>query len=94
MMNDFNWGGYLGWNAPEIPVFIDTRADVFEQQGVLADYLDATKLERPTEVLDKYHVGRAMFPTKEPLVSLLRQSPAWRVEYEDETAVVLIRRFR
>jgi hypothetical protein len=94
MMNDFNWGGYLLWNAREIPVFIDTRADVFEQQGVLADYLDATKLERPTEVLDKYRVGRVVFPTKEPLISLLRQSGDWRVEYEDETAVVLMRKAR
>jgi len=92
MMNDFNWGGYLLWNAPEVPVFIDTRADVFEQQGVLADYLDATKLARSTEVLNKYHVGRVVFPPKEPLVSLLRQSSDWKVEYEDTIAVVLLRK--
>jgi hypothetical protein len=94
MMNDFNWGGYLLWNAPEIPVFVDTRADVYEQQGVLVDYFDATKLARPSEVLDKYRVGRVAFPAKEPLVALLRQSPDWKVEYEDETAIVLMRKSR
>ena len=35
------WGGYLIWNVAYIPVFIDSRIDIYEYNGVFADYLDA-----------------------------------------------------
>ena len=37
MLNDYNFGGYLIWAAPEHPVFIDGRTDVYEWSGVLGD---------------------------------------------------------
>ena len=33
MLNDWDDGGYLIWAAPEYPVFIDGRADVYEWSG-------------------------------------------------------------
>ena len=92
LLNDFNWGGYLEWRVPEVPVFIDTRADVFEQWGVLSDYLNAVKLAGLADVLSKYNIDRVLFSKDEPVVLLLRNSPSWKVEYEDDTAVLLRRR--
>ena len=37
--NDCLWGGYLIWNVRDIPVFIDSRIDIYEYNGVFADYL-------------------------------------------------------
>ena len=30
MLNEYVYGGYLIWAAPENPVFVDGRADIFE----------------------------------------------------------------
>ena len=38
MLNDYVYGGYLIWAAPEHPVFVDGRADVFEWTGVLDEF--------------------------------------------------------
>ena len=44
VFNDCLWGGYLIWNVRHIPVFIDSRIDIYEYNGVFADYLDLTQL--------------------------------------------------
>jgi hypothetical protein len=88
-MNDFNWGGYLLWNIPNTRVFIDSRADVFEQWGVFGDYMEAVKLEDPHRIIVKYGIRRVVFRSHEPLILLLKQTPGWKVEYEDETATVM-----
>jgi len=56
MMNDFSWGGYLLWNMPQSRVFIDLRADGFEERGVFRNYMDTVKMVRPQQVLDKYRI--------------------------------------
>ena len=38
MLNDYVYGGYLIWAAPDHPVFLDGRADVFEWTGVLSEF--------------------------------------------------------
>jgi hypothetical protein len=38
MLNDYAFGGYLIWAAPEHPVFVDAHADVFEWTAVLGDF--------------------------------------------------------
>jgi len=91
ILNDFSWGGYLSWSLPDMPVFIDSRADAFEQWGVFADYMHVVKLIRPTQILDKYAIQRVLLPETEPLVVLLKQTPGWAVEYEDGTAVIMRR---
>jgi hypothetical protein len=85
----FNWGGYLLWNIRDNPVFIDSRADVFEQWGVFGDYMKAVKLENPNGIIVKYGIRRVVFRSHEPLILLLKQNPWLKVEYEDETATVM-----
>jgi hypothetical protein len=38
MLNDYAFGGYLIWAAPEHPVFVDAHADVFEWTAILGDF--------------------------------------------------------
>jgi len=92
MFNDYLWGGYLIWNARHIPVFVDSRVDIFEYAGVFQDYLTAKRGAGSLEVLDKYHI-RYVLHTKqnEPLAYLLMHNSGWKVVYEDEVAVLLER---
>ncbi len=91
VFNDYLWGGYLEQQTPHIPVFVDSRVDIFERRGVFADYLDAIDLKNSLQVLDKYRIRYVLFEKDAPLVYMLRQSPAWKVEYEDPTTILFER---
>jgi hypothetical protein len=47
MLNEYVYGGYLIWAAPEFPVFVDGRADVFEWTGVLPELTQWEQLQAP-----------------------------------------------
>jgi hypothetical protein len=91
LLNDFNWGGYLAWNLPTQPIFIDTRADIFEQSGLFKTYLDMTALALPVEDYNHGQLRYVLFPRSSPLVAALSRSPNWATEYQDDTAVLLHR---
>jgi hypothetical protein len=91
VMNRYEWGGFLIWNARNVPVFIDSRTDIFEYHGVLADDLNALALNDSLAILDRYQIGCVLLNPNAQLVYLLRHSPDWRVQYEDATAALLER---
>lgn len=91
ILNDYAWGGYLIWNEHGIPVFIDSRVDIFEYNGTFKDYLDLTHLKDSFALLDKYRIRYVLFKRDAPLVYLLKNSQEWKVDYEDEGATLLER---
>jgi hypothetical protein len=91
LINDYNWGGYLIWNARQIPVFIDSRVDIFEHEGILADYLAATNLHNTLEILDKHAIRYVLFPKTAPIAYMLRHLPAWKTDYDDGSTILLER---
>ncbi len=76
---------------PETPFYIDPRADVFDEAGVLQDYIDATSIHRTLEVLGKDQVRYVLFPKKDPIVYLLNHTLGWTTRYQDDTAILLER---
>ncbi len=91
VFHEWVWGGYLIWNAPELKVFIDGRGDPYGSTGVFKDYLSAVSNENPGAVLDKYHVEYVLMSADSPLVNFLKSTATWRVQYKDETSVLLHR---
>ena len=91
VFNQYLWGGYMEWAAPELQTFIDGRADIFAYNGTLDDHRRVTTMEAPLEVLDKYHMDYALLQPGTPLIYLLEHSPGWRQVYTDDVAVVLER---
>jgi hypothetical protein len=92
VLNDYLFGGYLIWAAPEYPVFIDGRADVFEWTGVLRQFGDwATLKSDPNQLPDKYGVKVCLLSAGSPLARVLPLLNRWKVAYADENAVVLVR---
>lgn len=89
--NDYLWGGYLIWTCRGIPVFIDSRVDVFEYNGIVREYLDFANLKDPLERLDQERIRYVFLSTQAPVTYLLKRSPAWRVRYSDDVAILFER---
>ena len=92
MLNEYVWGGYLIWAAPERKVFIDGRADIFDWTGVLNEYGRwATLREDPRLLLDKYNVDYCLLRAGAPMAQVLPHMAGWRRAYHDSIAVVFVR---
>lgn len=91
IFNQYKWGGYIEWNAPELKTFIDGRADIFIFNGVFKDFLKATALQHSYEILDKYDIKYVLLPPGEPLSYLLAHSSTWRPLYTDHVAALFER---
>ena len=91
LLNFYFWGGYLGWNEPNIKVFVDSRVDIFEYEGVLNDYLSILMLRNPDSVIEKYQIKYVLFPPTEAYTYFLEHDPRWKVLYKDDVCVLLER---
>src|SRR5262249_26310119 len=88
MFNQYEWGGYLEWELPDIPTFIDTRTEIFEYKGVLKDYVAVSTFDRTEELLDQYDISYVLYPAGTPLSYFLSKSPRWQCLYRDPVAIV------
>ncbi|HEY1500281.1 MAG TPA: hypothetical protein VGF88_11935 [Acidobacteriaceae bacterium] len=91
LMNNFNWGGYFEWNAPEVKEMLDSRVDIFVHEGVMSDYVSAARVQDTYAMLDKYRIQYVLLPPKDPASYLLSHSADWKQSYEDGQAVVFER---
>jgi hypothetical protein len=92
MLNDYVYGGYLIWAAPEYPVFVDGRADVFEWAGVLDDFGRWALLQSdPRLLLDKYGIDFCLLTRDSPMARVLPLL-GWHTIYSDKIAVIFTRR--
>jgi hypothetical protein len=91
IFNNYGWGGYMEWNAPELKPFIDGRADIFIYNGSFDDYVNANLIQKSFEILDKYRIDYALLEPDQPLSYLLQHSPAWQPIYSDKVAVLFER---
>jgi hypothetical protein len=87
-----SWGGYLIFRLwPGTKVVVDDRHDLFGQ-AVLQKYLTAVRVEPGwNQVLEEWNVRRVLMPNGSALANILRETPEWRVAYDDSTAVLLVR---
>ena len=91
LFNECLWGGYLAFNTPQLPVFIDSRFDIYERNGTLRDYVDIINLKNSLFLLQKYQIRYVLFERDSPLVYLLQQTPDWQPLYDDGNTILLER---
>ncbi len=92
MLNDYPFGGYLIWAAPEYPVFIDGRADVYEWAGILGEFGSwATLQADPNALLQKYKIGFCLLSSHSPMLQVLPLLKDWKQVYSDQNSVILVR---
>ncbi len=92
MLNDYGYGGYLIWAAPQYPVFVDGRTDIFEWTGVLQDYGRWAMLQSPPhDLLDKYHIDFCLLEKNSPMAFVLPLMPDWKLVYSDDNSIIFQR---
>jgi len=90
VLNEYNWGGYMDWFLPEVPVFVDGRTDLYGDE-VLGQWLNMVQGgEGWQEDLGDWQIDAVLLMPERPLaVELIDQG--WEVEYADEKAIFLSR---
>jgi hypothetical protein len=92
MLNDYPFGGYLIWAAPEHPVFIDGRTDLYEWAGVLGPYQNwITVSGDPRALLEKYKIRFCLLTPHSPMAQVMPLLPEWKQVYSDELSVIFVR---
>jgi hypothetical protein len=93
MLNDYTYGGYLTWAAPEQPVFVYGGADLVDWNGAVDEFLKwATLQSDPNTLLDKYKVDYCLLPQQSPMVRVLPLLGKWKVIYTDDRSVIFMRK--
>lgn len=90
LYNHFNWGGYLMWRLPHLPVSMDGRTNVHLPERVdrsLNTWSGGAGWDTDPEL----SAARLVIASaRVPLTPLLRSDPRFRVVYEDAVAVVFV----
>jgi len=92
LYNNLNWGGFLMWYLPELPVAIDGRNDLY------GDDLDrifySSESAFPSYATDPYlnEAGVVVLESQLPLAKVLTIDPRFRLVYRDEIATVFAHR--
>lgn len=90
--HDFNWGGFIALHAPEIPLFVDGRANTLYDAEIAEDYLRLDEVaDGFREVLERRRIDAIFIEAHHPLIRALRRTaPAWRLVYRDAIAAILL----
>lgn len=87
LLNDYTWGGYLIYSLPQYPVFIDGRADLYDDFFFV--YQDIMRVNDDWQSqLAAYNVRSILIKPTSRLAIALRSQPDWTMVYEDENAVI------
>jgi hypothetical protein len=91
LYNDWNWGGFLIWDLPTIPVFVDSRTNIPGDEILersIAVWSGVSDWPADPHVANAHLI---IANSNNALTSLLRFDPRFRVAYEDSVAVVFVR---
>ena len=90
LYNHFNWGGYLIWRLPQLPVSMDGRTNLHGHKRIarsLKTWGGASDWNSDTELTSSRLVIAGM---NNALTSILRMDPRFRLVYEDTVAAVFV----
>jgi len=95
MFNEYNWGGYLIWQLPEVKVFIDGRMAIWETNNlkIFDDFQSILSLDsrEASFYLDKWQVNTIFIRANRPLDLYLQNDSQWRLDYHDELSAIWTR---
>jgi hypothetical protein len=90
LYNHFNWGGYLIWSLPRLPVSMDGRGNVHGDQRILRSlktWSGAKGWESDPELMEaRLVIGGA----NDTLTNLMRTDFRFKLVYEDAVAAVFV----
>jgi hypothetical protein len=90
LYNDINWGGYLIWRLPGLPVCYDGRMNLHGDKRIQRHAETRGGLPGWDADPDLAGAGVVLVPARVPLASLLRGHPRFQLVHEDPVALVFI----
>lgn len=100
VFNDYNWGGFMSWELPEVKHYIDGRMPHWklDDWSLMADYMkayfdgDKTMQNR---LVDKYQLNTALLsktikPKKGIAFADNLKSQGWQTLYENDQVILLV----
>jgi hypothetical protein len=93
IFNFQRWGSWFELSLPDDPVFVDSRIELFPA-AVWNDYLAVSNAKAGwNRILDRWRIAVvAVNPDQQDaLVRLMKQDPAWRLDYQDDEGVIFVR---
>jgi hypothetical protein len=101
LYNWFRWGGYLVWQLPEYPTFIDGRMNVwttnyptkhfFIDDYVKIQFYTQDNLKLVDYYFNKYNIRYALNASDSPISQLLLEE-GWTVLYNENNIILLERK--
>ena len=93
LFHDMGYGSYLIWAAPEQPVFIDPRIELYPYQQ-WKDYVNLGQGNDVAALLRKYAIDGLLLSKREqaPLIKIIRGDPTWIQQYEDDRSIYFRKR--
>lgn len=93
MFNEFDWGGFLLLKLwPNQQIFMDGHTHIYGE-ALTREYERVITLGNGWErVLTKYDVKWIIIRANTPLADQLVSSPHWKTAYQDQTAIIFVRR--
>lgn len=92
LYNNLNWGGFLMWYLPELPVAVDGRNDLYgdELDQLFYNSQSAFPSYKTDPYLDEARV--VVLDSRLPLAKILTIDPRFRLVYHDDISTVYVRR--
>jgi hypothetical protein len=91
LYNTFDWGGYLIWRLPDLPVSIDGRTNVQGSQHLTRSIESEEGRKNWTEDRELMKAKTLLLNRDSALASILRSDARFRLVYEDKIAVIFLR---
>jgi hypothetical protein len=87
ILNSYNWGGYLIWNLPQYPVFIDGRTDLFNDE-IIGQWVKVVNADDGwQQILDNWDIHLILLEPYWTIVKILPNN-GWKVLYQDNSAIL------
>ncbi|MGA7635296.1 MAG: hypothetical protein WCB00_00070, partial [Candidatus Acidiferrales bacterium] len=91
LFNSYGFGGYMVEAGYE--TFIDGRSELFEQTGVLNDYMHITMMKPGAMgVLNTYGIRSCLLERDEPFSTVVASIPDWQRVYSDNVSALYVKR--
>ncbi len=91
MFNRYRWGGYLAYELPEHPVFINGLQDHYGEAHYQLYKRVSSVRPQWREILDEQRVDWVIHTAGSSLAMALELHPGWRRVYEDKWAAIFVR---
>ncbi len=90
LYNHFNWGGYLIWELPELPVAVDGRTNLQGEERLARFYNTYRGLKGWADDPDLARAGVVILDSESALASLLRLDSRFVCLHEDSVGIVFV----